>query len=1120
MSLHEHTYKPYGSPSFKNSDEIRIAVNFQDLILDISESYIYIEGKFTPNDATKTCYLSNNALAFLFDEIRYEMGGEQVCMVRKPGITTTMKSMISYGESNMKFLETIGWGLDGGKQVLLDKASNVFSGKLPLKYLMGFAEDYCRGILNIKQELILIIARSFKNSYIGEVDADVEINKIEWKIRHVMPSDKQKLKLLTRLNRSSTAKVKIAYRMWDLYELPTIRETASDIWAVKTTNSLERPRYIIIGFQNTDNTDNRSEDITQFTHAGVSNIRLYLNSEVYPYERWNLDFDKKLDAVAYYAYDNFQRSYYGKDMSEPMMSIEEFRKNPLFIIDCNHQPDAMKSSTVDINVSTELHRQANMTESVPSADVTNVSLNLPQFWKADPTLWFAQVEAQFNNKRITSELTKFNYVIASIDPENENGFEFTNNNMADEFVKCYEDINNFNFLVLEDITQRDNIPIEMIYGFENHPSCSTTDEIIEIGANNENLDAFPHEMEINVDDTTMKGIGIEEYSNNEIMVLSPQHVNNANNEIIAEASEEIYKEISIDDNIDETIAEASEELDKETPIEDNADDLIAEASEEVYKKTTIEDNVDEIITEASEEIDKERSIEDNIDETIAEASEELDKETPIEDNADDLIAEASSEVYKKRTIEDNVDEIITEASEEIDEERSIEDNIDETIAEASEELDKETPMEENANDLIAEGSEEVDNYIPETRPKKLSITERRNLTKKNRLRGKQYTGYERSREKIVAHETLRAAKKIKERCSHRQPEKELKNSFLCSSISQEDRKNMFSSFWKLGSWGGKKVFVRESEILESEAETAEPELEKGNSQISQSEDNFRKKKSLPITNKQKKLLTEYITQKPEMYIGRLTSTYTKSVMIRNWEEISNILNSVPNGPAKDWKQWRKTWVDIKKNTKARAVKERNYRRGTGGGPPWPHNNKDESIDEKILSIIPSVTIEGDKNVSESVVFFSDDNAEMNVEIINLDEGGKENYQLDDIEEYSADHMYCNSDQGLKEQHKPATTEISGPKKVTKKVTKSARLQESLKTNNRFIDMNGEKFRSDKLYQEKKIALLESQSIYKKVYLDKKLSALQSIANSFSEIASDIRDIKNKILENGYFEEFP
>ncbi|CAG9823917.1 unnamed protein product [Phaedon cochleariae] len=348
--------KYYGASQGKvawNSDEIRIAVNFQDLILDIAESYIYIEGKFIPNDLAKTCHLSNNALAFLFDEIRYEMGGEQVCLIRKPGITTTMKSMISYGETSTKFLDTVGWGLDENKQVILDTPSHTFSGKLPLKFLMGFAEDYNKGILNIKQELILIIARSFKNSYMGEVDANVTINKIEWKIRHVMPSDRQKLKLLNRLNKSSTAKIKLAYRMWDLYELPAIRETASDIWAIKTTSSLERPRYIIIGFQSSDNTDDRSKDATKFIHAGVNNIRLYLNSEVYPYERWNLDFDRKLDAVAYYAYENFQRSYYGKDMGEPMMSIEEFRKNPLFIIDCYHQPDAMKTSTVDIKLEFE-----------------------------------------------------------------------------------------------------------------------------------------------------------------------------------------------------------------------------------------------------------------------------------------------------------------------------------------------------------------------------------------------------------------------------------------------------------------------------------------------------------------------------------------------------------------------------------------------------------------------------------------------------------------------------------------------------------------------------------------------------------------------------------------------
>lgn len=357
VSLHEHTYKPYGSPYYRNSDEIRIPVNFQDLILDIADSYIYIEGKFTPSDATKRCYLSSNALAFLFEEIRYEMGGEQVATVRKPGITTTMKTMVSYGQTHLPSLLTTGWGLTEQKQDILDTGSHVFSGKLPLKYLMGFAEDYTKGILNAKQELILIIARSFKDSYIGEVDAQIEINKIEWKIRHIVPEDRQKLKLLKKINSSSNnARVKMAYRMWDLYELPTLRDTSSDIWAVKTTSSLERPRYIIIGFQNNGNSNDRTKDITKFIHADINNIRLFLNAEVFPYERWNLDFDKKLDSAAYYAYENFQRSYYDKDMSEPMMDLAEFRKSPLFVIDCSHQPDAMKSSTVDIKIEFETRK--------------------------------------------------------------------------------------------------------------------------------------------------------------------------------------------------------------------------------------------------------------------------------------------------------------------------------------------------------------------------------------------------------------------------------------------------------------------------------------------------------------------------------------------------------------------------------------------------------------------------------------------------------------------------------------------------------------------------------------------------------------------------------------------
>lgn len=42
--------------------------------------------------------------------------------------------------------------------------------KFPLKYLMCSAEDYTKGLLMQKLELLLIIAQSFKNAYIGEDD--------------------------------------------------------------------------------------------------------------------------------------------------------------------------------------------------------------------------------------------------------------------------------------------------------------------------------------------------------------------------------------------------------------------------------------------------------------------------------------------------------------------------------------------------------------------------------------------------------------------------------------------------------------------------------------------------------------------------------------------------------------------------------------------------------------------------------------------------------------------------------------------------------------------------------------------------------------------------------------
>ncbi|XP_064469864.1 uncharacterized protein LOC135384596 [Ornithodoros turicata] len=49
-------------------------------------------------------------------------------------------------------------------------------------------------------------------------------------------------------------------------------------------------------------------------------------------------------------------------------------------------------------------------------EIASVNIRLPEFWPADPLVWFAQVEAQFATHRITSQGAKFNYVLLALPP--------------------------------------------------------------------------------------------------------------------------------------------------------------------------------------------------------------------------------------------------------------------------------------------------------------------------------------------------------------------------------------------------------------------------------------------------------------------------------------------------------------------------------------------------------------------------------------------------------------------------------------------------------------------------------------------------------------------------------
>lgn len=93
-----------------------------------------------------------------------------------------------------------GWDIDGTANVL----NGNFSASIPLSFMLGFAEDYKKVIINCKHELILLRSNTNLNGLklnTGEIVDDVVIHKLVWRVPHVKVSDKERINLLRMLEK-------------------------------------------------------------------------------------------------------------------------------------------------------------------------------------------------------------------------------------------------------------------------------------------------------------------------------------------------------------------------------------------------------------------------------------------------------------------------------------------------------------------------------------------------------------------------------------------------------------------------------------------------------------------------------------------------------------------------------------------------------------------------------------------------------------------------------------------------------------------------------------------------------------------------------------------------------
>jgi hypothetical protein len=348
VKIETHTYNPYANTTFEHSDEIRIPIQQQDLYTLPYESFLYIEGKLTINKPAQgfNVVLTNNCVAFMFDEIRYELDGVEIDHNRNVGITSTLKNYVTMSSDRTVIMRNAGWDAQ-------TNANGYFNFCVPLYLLLGFCEDYKRVVINARHELILIRSRNDNNCLIGSQALEPVINifKIQWRMPHVVLNEINKLSMLRSLE--SGQYLSMGFRSWDLYEFPLLQHTTKHSWPIKTATQLEKPRYVIFALQ-TGRKNVMSEDTSKFDDCKLSNVKLYLNSECYPYDDMNLDFDKNRWAILYNAYQRFCKNYYGYEYLEPSLTVSLFLRNgPFVIIDCSRQNESVKSATVDVRIEFE-----------------------------------------------------------------------------------------------------------------------------------------------------------------------------------------------------------------------------------------------------------------------------------------------------------------------------------------------------------------------------------------------------------------------------------------------------------------------------------------------------------------------------------------------------------------------------------------------------------------------------------------------------------------------------------------------------------------------------------------------------------------------------------------------
>jgi hypothetical protein len=377
-SIESFEYVAYSVPDtqqLNRTNDLSIKIPGGDEYLCPSKSYLHFEGRLTPADDTvyaagDRVTLVNNAMAFLFSQIRYFISDNEVEAISSPGQATTMKGLLSY---NNDFAKAEGLGLCWTKDTSPDTvlANNLgfaarqslivakpdprgsFAFCVPLDHLFGFCQDYRKVIYGVNHRIAL--TRQSDTDAIYREDTvkagKITLTNISWHMPKVVPSLMVKNdfgKLI-----QSKSRLSVAYRSLQC-ESRAMPAAKTDTWDLVSKSGTERPRWLLVAFQ-TGKAENQTRNPAVFDNVRLTKIHATVNGRRYPDADMTSDFPSYSFAQLYNAMKQFKPEYYGVPGMESTNSItpvEFCELYPIHVIDLRRQPEKLKDVSLDIKIKT------------------------------------------------------------------------------------------------------------------------------------------------------------------------------------------------------------------------------------------------------------------------------------------------------------------------------------------------------------------------------------------------------------------------------------------------------------------------------------------------------------------------------------------------------------------------------------------------------------------------------------------------------------------------------------------------------------------------------------------------------------------------------------------------